>query len=119
GIEKEVQKLLWNRQVKQGRNSHARSPESQGTPARTSDAGWIPRTGRDAHPYGGRLSNAQRYHEGDVSELTGQGAGSEGGGTDPAHHEGAGREEADFKRSEEHTSELQSRENLVCRLLLE
>src|SRR5690606_40655539 len=27
--------------------------------------------------------------------------------------------EADKKRSEEHTSELQSRENLVCRLLLE
>src|SRR5690606_39707730 len=25
----------------------------------------------------------------------------------------------DFERSEEHTSELQSRENLVCRLLLE
>src|SRR5690606_40652202 len=29
----------------------------------------------------------------------------------PIHH--------DFLRSEEHTSELQSRENLVCRLLLE
>src|SRR5690606_40983839 len=28
-------------------------------------------------------------------------------------------EEYDVKRSEEHTSELQSRENLVCRLLLE
>src|SRR5690606_40378653 len=27
--------------------------------------------------------------------------------------------EADLQRSEEHTSELQSRENLVCRLLLE
>src|SRR5207302_8664700 len=31
-------------------------------------------------------------------------------------HDGAGRE---VLRSEEHTSELQSRENLVCRLLLE
>src|SRR5207302_11499737 len=31
---------------------------------------------------------------------------------------GRGRREAD-SRSEEHTSELQSRENLVCRLLLE
>src|SRR5690606_41120795 len=29
------------------------------------------------------------------------------------------REEAERYRSEEHTSELQSRENLVCRLLLE
>src|SRR5690606_40003594 len=29
-----------------------------------------------------------------------------------------GKEKSDFIRSEEHTSELQSRENLVCRLLL-
>src|SRR5690606_41707019 len=29
------------------------------------------------------------------------------------------RERRDTRRSEEHTSELQSRENLVCRLLLE
>src|SRR5690606_30890649 len=29
------------------------------------------------------------------------------------------RQECDVSRSEEHTSELQSRENLVCRLLLE
>src|SRR5690606_40566635 len=33
--------------------------------------------------------------------------------------EGAGKGEALDDRSEEHTSELQSRENLVCRLLLE
>src|SRR5690349_23531533 len=30
-----------------------------------------------------------------------------------------GRNEVEFKRSEEHTSELQSRRDLVCRLLLE
>src|SRR5436309_8509249 len=30
-----------------------------------------------------------------------------------------GRQGGDAQRSEEHTSELQSRENLVCRLLLE
>src|SRR5690606_41471119 len=35
----------------------------------------------------------------------------------PAAHSGAAR--APLPRSEEHTSELQSRENLVCRLLLE
>ena len=29
------------------------------------------------------------------------------------------REDGELLRSEEHTSELQSRENLVCRLLLE
>src|SRR5690606_40641180 len=32
---------------------------------------------------------------------------------------GASREPSQLPRSEEHTSELQSRENLVCRLLLE
>src|SRR5207302_7698427 len=35
-------------------------------------------------------------------------------GTDFRHHD-----EPAVRRSEEHTSELQSRENLVCRLLLE
>src|SRR5690606_41939211 len=34
----------------------------------------------------------------------------------PSHHLGVGTH---IGRSEEHTSELQSRENLVCRLLLE
>src|SRR5207302_8411119 len=35
------------------------------------------------------------------------------------HHDGQGIVQTEFdKRSEEHTSELQSRENLVCRLLL-
>src|SRR5690606_41975042 len=36
-----------------------------------------------------------------------------------APREGFERPKADPVRSEEHTSELQSRENLVCRLLLE
>src|SRR5258707_11440324 len=48
--------------------------------------------------------------------------------SDPARDEVRGRRERDFpegrtrrggKRSEEHTSELQSRQYLVCRLLLE
>src|SRR5690606_40798393 len=34
-------------------------------------------------------------------------------------HRAQGRPADDHARSEEHTSELQSRENLVCRLLLE
>src|SRR3712207_7806298 len=34
-------------------------------------------------------------------------------------HAGRGQAEADLTRSEEHTSELQSRQYLVCRLLLE
>src|SRR5690606_39394401 len=37
----------------------------------------------------------------------------------PDAHLGQGRSSLDGERSEEHTSELQSRENLVCRLLLE
>src|SRR5207302_4832635 len=37
----------------------------------------------------------------------------------PAHDALAGRSPPARLRSEEHTSELQSRENLVCRLLLE
>src|SRR5690606_39314336 len=35
------------------------------------------------------------------------------------HRRAAGRDGRSVRRSEEHTSELQSRENLVCRLLLE
>src|SRR6266511_5414525 len=37
----------------------------------------------------------------------------------PAPGPGVGRHRGERRRSEEHTSELQSRENLVCRLLLE
>src|SRR2546430_7881442 len=38
---------------------------------------------------------------------------------DPGDQRGAGWDEAVSPRSEEHTSELQSQSNLVCRLLLE
>src|SRR5690606_39409858 len=37
----------------------------------------------------------------------------------PATHTTRGLTDDEVSRSEEHTSELQSRENLVCRLLLE
>src|SRR3712207_7376137 len=49
------------------------------------------------------------------------GAGRGGGGGEPAaaRHGGAGHAGAHGARSEEHTSELQSRQYLVCRLLLE
>src|SRR5690606_41030847 len=49
-------------------------------------------------------------------------AGGGGGGWPPCHPPhllGLLRARGEFRRSEEHTSELQSRENLVCRLLLE
>src|SRR6266513_2576681 len=56
------------------------------------------------------VKNEQRRHCTDQSERAGQ------------HHHPHGRERAhlnDDDRSEEHTSELQSRFDLVCRLLLE
>src|SRR6266496_4729381 len=37
----------------------------------------------------------------------------------PGPYHGLRRESDDYERSEEHTSELQSRRDLVCRLLLE
>src|SRR5690349_22844391 len=42
-----------------------------------------------------------------------------GGLRDPAGAFGAVRDQCEHARSEEHTSELQSRRDLVCRLLLE
>src|SRR5690606_41768380 len=38
---------------------------------------------------------------------------------EPVDHRAHARDVFEVQRSEEHTSELQSRENLVCRLLLE
>src|SRR5258707_4482496 len=50
-----------------------------------------------------------RYNAGDTTAFSGTGADPEQGNLPPAA----------FSRSEEHTSELQSRQYLVCRLLLE
>src|SRR5438552_14993599 len=47
------------------------------------------------------------------------GAGREGGGLRPAACAGEGEGASEPARSEEHTSELQSLDHLVCRLLLE
>src|SRR5690606_39728572 len=52
-----------------------------------------------------------------TSIITGWGQSGEAGGK--AHFAGVGFGGENALRSEEHTSELQSRENLVCRLLLE
>src|SRR3712207_7779625 len=48
-----------------------------------------------------------------------QGAGGQEEGSVRRGHRGAGRRPVGAARSEEHTSELQSRQYLVCRLLLE
>src|SRR5690606_41776513 len=59
-----------------------------------------------------------------ATRFSGADAATAGSGDGPARIRGAGRAAAAGTvaadaRSEEHTSELQSRENLVCRLLLE
>src|SRR5690606_40368674 len=72
------------------------------------------------HHGGVDLSAAERVQDGrdgrvgDVLGLGGLGEGQQRG-----LGEGAPRTQVGVARSEEHTSELQSRENLVCRLLLE
>src|SRR5438874_6751203 len=83
-----------------------------------------------AHAQGG--GRGERYHAVDGHELGGAGGGDEWSGRDVGgsqagnnfcghEHGGAGLTPANIPsgRSEEHTSELQSRRDLVCRLLLE
>src|SRR2546427_8366460 len=72
----------------------------------------------DALPICRQAAARQRHHQGYES--------ADRGGDDhqPAHagpraHAGSARDEDAGGRSEEHTSELQSQSNLVCRLLLE
>src|SRR5690606_39281955 len=71
------------------------------------------------HPRPGRRAQRTRTPAAEIPRpLRGQAAGH----PDPAHARAArqaARPGAAAARSEEHTSELQSRENLVCRLLLE
>src|SRR5207249_7859188 len=67
--------------------------------------------GRDAVGGGSRLAVDQG--EGVAGGDTGVGGGRAG------HHLGDGDADGGGSRSEEHTSELQSRFDLVCRLLLE
>src|SRR3712207_8135423 len=62
--------------------------------------------GRRAHPRRGALEHEQLA--GDIGDLG-----------DHLHRRRAGADDGDALRSEEHTSELQSRQYLVCRLLLE
>src|SRR3712207_8109959 len=74
---------------------------------------------RDLHSFPARrtsdLSTSERSHAGDPHPLDDRHHGS---GDHPEHHRGRERG-AEALRSEEHTSELQSRQYLVCRLLLE
>src|SRR2546430_9174799 len=89
------------------------------TPLFRSAAPWIPVVSRrlqGAHgvPTAGRRER-ERNGNGESDQLDGQ--------LDHVHVRGgqqsAGREVDRDQRSEEHTSELQSQSNLVCRLLLE
>src|SRR5207302_10431977 len=74
------------------------------------------RRSSDLHPEK-RLVGGQ---QGVVPQREPQGGGDAGDGVVEPADEGVGRRQPQLAhRSEEHTSELQSRENLVCRLLLE
>src|SRR5690242_21627944 len=72
--------------------------------------------------WGGREVNAREgavfVWAGRRETLPGRGGVSRGGGT-ASHQGGSSAVSANIWRSEEHTSELQSHVNLVCRLLLE
>src|SRR5690606_39698207 len=85
-----------------------------------SQQGPVPRNdGR--RPAGGRLlppALARRGAGGPLPDPASSGRGSGPGGAG-AHGRTRARRRGGRRRSEEHTSELQSRENLVCRLLLE
>src|SRR5690606_41242379 len=71
---------------------------------------------RDALPISAGPVGGRRGGRGGAGRLLGDGAQAQPGGG--GRSTGRGRAGAG-PRSEEHTSELQSRENLVCRLLLE
>src|SRR5690606_41985950 len=75
-----------------------------------------PRAGHAAEPLGAPRGEPAWHHR-PARGVAGLGVALGGGRGDPRPHPGDGASRA--ARSEEHTSELQSRENLVCRLLLE
>src|SRR5690606_41759771 len=82
---------------------------------RSSDLEAVP-GGDGSHVAGDGLGDDRR----DAVGVRGEG-GFDGGRVVVGHHDGVGGGGGGDagRRSEEHTSELQSRENLVCRLLLE
>src|SRR5690349_22891321 len=75
------------------------------------------RSGRLHLPGGRRVRRVARRGRRHPARLERVGGGSRGGG--PHEARGGPRGDPAGGRSEEHTSELQSRRDLVCRLLLE
>src|SRR5438445_10121065 len=73
--------------------------------------------GNHAAPLQRRLGDALRLQHGRWETRRGRGSNESGGGI--PRQRGEGRCCKSLERSEEHTSELQSRQYLVCRLLLE
>src|SRR5690606_42124668 len=66
-----------------------------------------------------RLRGQHVLHFGGADAVRQRTESTVGGGVTVAAHDGHAWQGEALLRSEEHTSELQSRENLVCRLLLE
>src|SRR3712207_8042988 len=75
--------------------------------------------GRRRSPRERRLHVEQRAEPRVVRDGRRRAAPGEGAGEEGAHHGVAPERVIRRRRSEEHTSELQSRQYLVCRLLLE
>src|SRR5688572_32076569 len=73
----------------------------------------------DALPISGARDPSRRAHRGRRGPGTAARTGISHDRLDRPDHSGAPHCEAAVARSEEHTSELQSQSNLVCRLLLE
>src|SRR5437016_9963148 len=99
----------WGKGIRSSRSrDFARMENRWSCPANEPGASGRCRLGRGSHfGEGGSLENRRR-HSRSVSGRTATGAGK-----------GRGKRQSGSDRSEEHTSELQSLTNLVCRLLLE
>src|SRR3712207_7318882 len=67
----------------------------------------------------GGATTAQAKNNGPRKKKSNKGNGGNGGNSKSKNQAGARSKKNKTKRSEEHTSELQSRQYLVCRLLLE
>src|SRR2546428_9218528 len=85
-----------------------RPPRSTLFPYTTLFRSYIPHTGKESQPAQDQHENGLRVQPA-IQQVAEQ----------PAHDDGRHQYEGQFHRSEEHTSELQSRSDLVCRLLLE
>src|SRR5690625_508592 len=99
---------------RENREGDIMSTTSTSHPTTRTDPAPVPRPGRALRPRGGRRLLAPLAGMAFAAALV-TGCGAE----EPTDPEETTAQETQEERSEEHTSELQSRGHLVCRLLLE